>query len=476
MSEIVPQPSRSWFNCEYPIVVRNKYTHELLSVPCGKCHACRVRKVLRNVPDIINESYAHKYTIFFTLTYSNKFLPKINVLRYESPTDNQSFKNLCLLSKDYLEMCDFNLPVCSSSDVQRFVKRLRQHISRSLSPEINFRYIISYDFGSTGFRPHYHGALFFNSDLLHENISDFISRSWSVYDRQRGVYEPIGRIDVQDAFNCAKYIASYVQAIPDLPLIYTHRDFRARALHSSSPSFGSCRVTLESPEKILRSGSTTITVYDVTTSTWKTQPLSRSDLYRLFPTIPTFGRINKNERLSIYRKFRKLSGFSRYERFELIHRFCSFDSFLNDYLTLGQKLSADQLLSKIDHVFYTVERLYFNADTYGYSISDYDNLIADFYSKRKELSLHFHFNYEKFYSQSYPQDIVDSIIDPLSVGNHRGLSKFLSLSPRKLDPCQVDSNYFHKMGEISNRLVKTKLNNAWLDEHPEFKQFHKSNL
>lgn len=467
------QPSKSWLTCEQPKAVRNKYTHELLSVPCGICPACRARKVLRNVPNILNESYAHKYTIFFTLTYKNKFLPRVNVLNYE-PVDKDidKFKNLCIQSKDYLELCDFNLPVCSSSDIQRFIKRLRQHISRSLSPSINFRYIISYDFGSTGFRPHYHGALIFNSDLLHEVISEFIDRAWSIYDRVNGVYESIGRIDVQDAYSCAKYIASYVQAIPDLPVIYQHRDFRARSLHSSSPSFGSCKRILESPEQILKNGLTVVTVYDVNTSDWKKVPLQRSDLYRLFPTIPSFSRINKVERLQIYSRFRKLSGYSRHERFELISRLCSFNSFLNDYLTLGNKFSADQLINKVDHVFYTVERLYHNADLYGISISDYDNLLADFYSKRQKLSLHFQFNYEHFYSQSFDQMTVDGLIDPLSVGNRRGLSKYLSLSPRNVDPCQHDPNYFNKMRALSNRLVKTKLNNAWLDEHPEFKQFH----
>ena len=66
------------FTCLDPLVVKNRYTHELVNVPCGKCEACQLRKsndLLRRVDD---EAKLHKDIFFVTLSYSPDYIPTIH--------------------------------------------------------------------------------------------------------------------------------------------------------------------------------------------------------------------------------------------------------------------------------------------------------------------------------------------------------------------------------------------------------------
>ena len=44
-------------------------------VPCGKCDGCRLHKANEWMLRVANEIESSTYSIFFTLTYSNKYLP-----------------------------------------------------------------------------------------------------------------------------------------------------------------------------------------------------------------------------------------------------------------------------------------------------------------------------------------------------------------------------------------------------------------
>lgn len=65
------------FVCEHPLRVYNKYTRTYETVPCGKCNVCRNRRSASWVDRLEIERKAHKYCVFFTLTYSEEFVPKV---------------------------------------------------------------------------------------------------------------------------------------------------------------------------------------------------------------------------------------------------------------------------------------------------------------------------------------------------------------------------------------------------------------
>jgi hypothetical protein len=65
--------------CFHPRKVTNKYTHETLFVRCGTCPSCLVHRSNIQCALISNMSSHFKYAYFFTLTYSDKFVPRVSL-------------------------------------------------------------------------------------------------------------------------------------------------------------------------------------------------------------------------------------------------------------------------------------------------------------------------------------------------------------------------------------------------------------
>lgn len=64
--------------CFHPRKVTNKYTHETLFVRCGTCPSCLVHRSNIQCALISNMSSHFKYAYFFTLTYSDEFVPRVS--------------------------------------------------------------------------------------------------------------------------------------------------------------------------------------------------------------------------------------------------------------------------------------------------------------------------------------------------------------------------------------------------------------
>ena len=62
--------------CLHPKRIINPYTHESMIVPCGHCEACTLAKNSRYAFQCDLESYVSKHTLFITLTYANRFIPR----------------------------------------------------------------------------------------------------------------------------------------------------------------------------------------------------------------------------------------------------------------------------------------------------------------------------------------------------------------------------------------------------------------
>ena len=62
--------------CLHPKRIVNPYTNESMVVPCGHCQACTLAKNSRYAFQCDLESYSSKHTLFITLTYANRFIPR----------------------------------------------------------------------------------------------------------------------------------------------------------------------------------------------------------------------------------------------------------------------------------------------------------------------------------------------------------------------------------------------------------------
>ena len=146
-------------SCNSPVVVKVK--NRLVTVSCRRCMGCRIQR--RNYLSMLARFEAFSYykknlgCTFVTLTYD-----------------------------------DDNLPLNGSLDVsdgQKFIKRLREHLSRTDFPKKDvyvfgekrkvpdFKYFLSGEYGDDNntFRPHFHLILFGVNRFI---ANDFVRKTW----------------------------------------------------------------------------------------------------------------------------------------------------------------------------------------------------------------------------------------------------------------------------------------------------------
>lgn len=172
--------------CLAPISVKNPYyglgskglnflhntsdTHIL--VPCGHCKQCISLRQMYFTQRVQMESLRSDL-FFFTLTYNNEHIPRIQVGDY-----------------------DLNYP--DLKHVQNLFKRLRNTLDYPI------RYFVVSEYGTSKHRPHYHGILAtpkdesfnFNSFMFHpkeEELRKLILQFWSdnIGSRKNPIYEPL---------------------------------------------------------------------------------------------------------------------------------------------------------------------------------------------------------------------------------------------------------------------------------------------
>ena len=258
-------------DCLHPIKVFNKYTNDVLYVPCGHCYSCLKNKSNRDTSLAMNIASNFKYCYFVWLSYEDQYLPYMELKSVDPLDDTRSnyfFSSInrslrihvpngkdriiedspfefthSMTSSEYqdivakshgrydflrkcvvyprFEDCDNRIPYCNVSDCQKFLKRLRFHSKNKHNEEIRF-YGVS-EYGPRTYRPHWHLLLFFNSDELASVIQQLVSESWS-YGRSTCELSRGGS---------ASYVASYVNSNVFLPTLYLqHKEIRARSLHS----------------------------------------------------------------------------------------------------------------------------------------------------------------------------------------------------------------------------------------------------
>lgn len=147
--------------CHTPYLVRDIEDGTVKPVPCGRCPACFKRRISQWSFRLQIEEKFSKSSTFITLTYEDSNLP----VRGGANT----------LRKRHLQL---------------FFKRLRINHVRSgayfrdeFGGEIPIRYFACGEYGTVGFRPHYH-ALVFDANL------ELIDRSWRLGYVHYGDVEP----------------------------------------------------------------------------------------------------------------------------------------------------------------------------------------------------------------------------------------------------------------------------------------------
>jgi len=114
--------------CDTPYyVLPSKAAIEKIPVPCGKCPACKARRVNSWVFRLLEEEKISSSAHFVTLTYDTRFVP----------------------------ISDNGFMTLKKSDFQDYMKRLRK-----LCPGVTLKYYAAGEYGSKNNRPHYHAVIF----------------------------------------------------------------------------------------------------------------------------------------------------------------------------------------------------------------------------------------------------------------------------------------------------------------------------
>lgn len=134
-----------------------------VSVPCGHCEACALRKRKDMSIRLTHECEMHQSACFITLTYDDEHLPYTDSLLADAAKKS--------IARGYQipfydGTCEGWYPTLLPADVQKFVKRLRRHLEyvpkhddgRDHCDKI--RYFVVGEYGSKTHRPHYHIIIF----------------------------------------------------------------------------------------------------------------------------------------------------------------------------------------------------------------------------------------------------------------------------------------------------------------------------
>ena len=183
----------------------------VVDVPCGHCIECLKKRQNDWKLRITHECAEWSHCYFFTLTYRNDMLPCRVVNRDEFGCVHYSgtYPN-CQKFVDRYPFCDLEIvSSANKSEIQAFVKRMREDISRRFydGGRWPMKYFICAEYGPNPRgtkRPHYHGIILCNDS------SEVLKPYFNLW------HAIIGRIDFQevgigreDRSSVANYISKY---------------------------------------------------------------------------------------------------------------------------------------------------------------------------------------------------------------------------------------------------------------------------
>lgn len=234
------------------------------SVPCGKCNGCLLHKANEWSQRLCTEIENTALTLFCTLTYSDKYLPRLmfdkdrflytsdcgsanvrfdgtkDVFRCRRKEDLFEFTcatHLDLLTPQHTSWPDSVSYLCKR-DFQLWLKLVRKSIDLRF-PDYDykrkrFRYFICGEYGPTTYRCHAHALLFFYDYEVSEYCRQFaLYENWKMCDKV--LFDNYTRY--ADG-GTAGYVTNYVTGFSSLPSLLRESSICPFRLSSKNPAIG----------------------------------------------------------------------------------------------------------------------------------------------------------------------------------------------------------------------------------------------
>ena len=492
--------------CLHPKVVRNPYTNELISVPCGKCSSCLTKKSLLWTTRCQEESTCHTYCLFGTLTYSDSHLTYRNVYDLDDCFYTDSFIKSLDSSLDYLRFCDNKIPCLNVKDVQLFFKRLRSKINYYHGKDTKIRYYLSGQYGPTTYRPHYHYLIWFDSDELSKVIKKYIFEAWQSFTDFTSAKKFFGRNKTRFVHGYVeRYVAGYINHVANLPAVLNEKPFRQFHVQSNTPPIGTIRFLKQSLQGLLSGNFDKIVLHKTTSGSSVLLPLWRGLENRFFPKCVGYAHVDTYGREALYGLFSQFSsvfGGSEYRCYDL-----SFENFFMWIHSESQKANYGFQLfknfcSETDedsksykeslHRLFNISRQVFRlSQECCVSLSLYVRAIEEYYLRKEYDCLVIQMRFQELMSNS-PRNDVDlryypMIVDSLFYENKRDLVSYQDYLHQfnlvEYDPVffvpQFSVPYLQKKFSADyfvEKQTKSELNKDYIANHPECFQNYKSLL
>lgn len=247
-----------------------------LLVPCQKCDGCLLHKA-NEWSRRISLECEHSIPLFFTLTYDNRFLPRLYPLlqycdlpytecqfctckcydrkkvvswfsdhvfnvRFDGSRVVEREDHILINDSVYYDLSDItnwndfpSIQYCSKRDIQLWLKLIQKAVYERFNLYGTFRYFVIGELGPLHQRCHVHGLLFFQK----LEVATFVKESciypfWQMCDPNRC----IPYIRLSDG-RIGNYVSNYVTCINRLPQVYRdHKSVRPFRLASKAPAIG----------------------------------------------------------------------------------------------------------------------------------------------------------------------------------------------------------------------------------------------
>lgn len=355
-------------------------------VPCCRCNGCLLHKANEWSMRVASEIEHNPYSIFFTLTYSNKYLPtlkrqqvddkvfwtsshddnirfdtKRDVQRLDSIVVDGRFSNVPIAN----DSRDDVIPYASKRDIQLYLKSLRRDVEQKFQnygSEKLIRYYIISEYGPTTYRPHYHAVVFSKSREVSEYLLEFaLYQNWQMCDKtlfqQYAQYCDAGT---------AGYVSNYVTSVASLPKVFKEQSIVPFRLSSKAPSIG---YDWMDKEKIFEDVSRGVIEYLTSVPRIDKKYLLRYPkqyLSRLFPKCYRYRHLTDSERIYVYSAFifddrrgKEVSGIHFARLSQVMHP-------MNVQAALAAKRFCDYMsLPCVKYYLYLLDMYYFKSDMFA---------------------------------------------------------------------------------------------------------------
>lgn len=486
-------------NCEHPIEILQH--GEKKYVPCGKCDYCRTVRSSGMANRITLEMRAHKFGVFFTLTYAEMNLPKYLYVPEQRgfvvPSYDFDNANFLLGTDDcgnfisapyvsdgskkiidsYQNRLGF-IPFLRKKDFQDFVKRVRIAIARH--PDLKYEekeslqitYAICGEYGPTTFKPHGHGLFMFDNEKLARVIHEIIHKAWP-YGSSRSRFT---KFDEK-----SDYIAKYINGINRLPNIFRIREVRPFLLVSKRRPIGLAGFSKEEIEKVITRGTYEILHKDVRTNEVQSVVCPSQIENWFFPKFTAIDSIDNRLRIGLlgfamqsnsYRELYKLI-LDAYDT-NLVHfrshfvsdNHWSYDSRISEYFELVIKNASDEfgrprynlVASAISSLYYAAKRIRMLMHKYNFNSLEEYFLIYDKFQYNKAM-----------YKLSCQMKLEESVMK-----NDPSLLECIDISLFKdsvLDSFDMKQILYKMKNDIAHS-HKNKKKNEYIALHPHIENLH----